>query len=106
MEEHFNNVFPEATGRPIIDYQKLQAALWPPPPIGVCQVRLMLTTHEYCRRQLLSGSNYCYWHSEGTEKYKSDAVESYFGPGIDLKMAIQKEVAEGRSLEGAYLVNA
>jgi uncharacterized protein YjbI with pentapeptide repeats len=77
-----------------------------PPPTGVCQVHLTLTTREYCRRKVLHEESRCYWHSETTSKYSSQVIEEYFGSGFTLKTALEAEVASGRSLELVYLAAA
>jgi uncharacterized protein YjbI with pentapeptide repeats len=79
--------------------------------ILVCQVQLLLTKltplpTPICGRKLFDGAERCYWHWESSEKYTTEAIESYFGPGITLKTAIEAEVLAGRSLELAYLVKA
>jgi hypothetical protein len=77
-----------------------------PPPSGVCQVHLTLTTRGYCGRKLFGTTDRCYWHAENKDKYGLEAVESYFGVGVTLAMAIEAEIAGGRSLELAYLANS
>jgi uncharacterized protein YjbI with pentapeptide repeats len=77
-----------------------------PPPTGVCQVHLTLTTREYCGRKLLHQESHCYWHAETAAKYSSQVIDEYFGPGFTLKTALEAEVASGRSLELVYLAGA
>jgi hypothetical protein len=76
------------------------------PPAGLCPKRFLLAKSSYCGRKLLQGSNYCYWHAHNTNKYAPSAVQSYFGEGVTLAHALTKEIADGGSLESAYLVGA
>ena len=83
-----------------------QTGALPASPSGRCSKYLLLKERSYCGRELLKGSQYCYWHTQGVSKYQPTSVQDYFGEGSTLPSALAKEVAEGRSLESAYLVDA
>lgn len=76
------------------------------PPPGACPKYLLLRERNYCGRKLLEGSDYCYWHTQSVDKYLPKSLQNYFGEGSTLGHILAKEVAEGRSLESAYLVCA
>ncbi len=84
----------------------IEQGLISPPPKDLCPEYLTFSTRDYCRRKLVPGSKRCYWHMETTDKYNEEAVIEYFDKNSTLRDAISKEVAAGKSLEGAYLVSA
>ncbi|MBV9887583.1 MAG: pentapeptide repeat-containing protein [Acidobacteria bacterium] len=71
-----------------------------------CEVQLLTSGRSFCGRPRFGKEAVCYWHFESGEKYAAEAVEAYFGPGITLRRAIEKEIEGGGSLEKAYLVKA
>lgn len=71
-----------------------------------CPYRPFSKQVDFCNRPLLEGSNLCFWHTPNTAKYDPQVMKKYFGDSRTLKEAIEKEVAGGASLAGAYLVNA
>ncbi|GEM_PF-7125963 len=75
------------------------------PPPGRCRFRHWLDT-KYCGRELLDGHDMCFFHAPDPEKYRVAAVERYFGESMTLIRALEKEIAEGRSLWGAWLRDA
>jgi uncharacterized protein YjbI with pentapeptide repeats len=78
----------------------------PTPPVGRCPKYLFLHDEGYCGRKLYEGSEYCYWHTESKDKYLPESIRKYFGERLTLGQALVKEIADGRSLQGAYLVEA
>jgi hypothetical protein len=77
----------------------------PDAPLGVCP-KYLLHKGNYCGRKIFEGSDYCYWHTQSRDKYLPESIASYFGESFTLSQALEKEVADGRSLESAYLVGA
>ena len=84
----------------------IEAGLISPPTPGVCPHRDVFGMAGYCGRPLLQTTNFCFWHARDAGKYDPDVVARHFGRGITLKEAIETEVAQGRSLNGAFLHNA
>ena len=84
------------------------ARLNTPPVPGVCQYRYNFNSVDpmYCERKLFEGSEYCYWQAKSLEKYTPSAVESYFGSGKTLIKAVEEEISSGKTMAGAYLVDA
>jgi len=76
------------------------------PPLGACPKYLLVQEVNYCGRKLFEGSDYCYWHTQSKVKYLPESIGKYFGESLTLGQALAKEIAEGRSLESAYLVGA
>jgi uncharacterized protein YjbI with pentapeptide repeats len=75
-------------------------------PVQMLFTRLSSPPRSICGRKLFGATDRCYWHFENTEKYSAEAIESYFGSGVNLKTAAEAELAANRSLELAYLVGA
>ncbi len=61
---------------------------------------------QFCRRRKLPDSEMCFWHHRNVDKYRESTIAAYFGADHTIKTAIEKEVAEGNSLMGAYLRDA
>jgi hypothetical protein len=83
-----------------------QTGKLPTPAPGTCPKYLLLRQRNHCGRRLFEGSDYCYWHTQSGDKYSPKSVQNYFGDGSTLGHILASEVAEGRSLESAYLVCA
>jgi hypothetical protein len=84
----------------------VQIGTLPPPPDGLCPEHLTFSTHGYCARKLLEGSDRCYFHTPSVAKYDAEVIKKHFVESITLAEILANEIAAGRSLEKAYLVNA
>jgi len=71
-----------------------------------CPYRPLREWNRFCDRPLLDGSNFCFWHTQDKAKYEPKVMEKYFGDSRTLRQAVEKEVAQGASLSGAYLSEA
>lgn len=91
-----------------VDYKKMAEQLeefWGKPPVDACCYHYNVR-NEYCGRKKLKGADMCYWHARSKEKYKPEIIKEYFECSDNLKDVIEKEVAKGGTLEGAYLRGA
>jgi hypothetical protein len=93
---------------PVQVRQALEAKLreLPSPPENACRYQSPADVARFCGRALLKGSQYCFWHTPSTEKYKAELMQEHFGDTRTLKEAVEREVAGGGSLAGAYLREA
>jgi len=84
----------------------VQIGTLPLPPDGLCPEHLAFSTHGYCARKLLEGSDRCYFHTPSVTKYDAEVIKKHFVESVTLAETLTREIAAGRSLEKAYLVNA
>jgi uncharacterized protein YjbI with pentapeptide repeats len=69
----------------------------------MCPLSMPLSGVDRCGRSCVAGEALCFWHLPSKDKFKTEMIEAYFGPGVTLAHAIEEEVKAGRALDWAFL---